>query len=492
MGARSRLGGLALAAIAALASGTPAAHAGPVVVRPAEGPGALPWRVTGPVGFTVDAAAFPDSNALSVDLFLRIPPATLRKVLADSAQAGRLRIVAELRSGFGGHRQEREQFFDASTRDTLGEFGEVVVLRFPIRPGPQRLQVRVEDLKRRVSKLPRFGRGKLASAQVSGDFEVPGPQQGRQLSAPEFVWEEQAASPGPFQRMGRSLIPNPERLYGLFSTELHVAFLAASTDSGRPWHWRVRALDERQAAVASAESTVAAAARVEAQARMDVSRLPAGGYDLELSAWQEGDPKPLQRVARFSIAWQPETWRRSSGELQDLVHLLFEGEEEERFARLQPGEQERWMEDFWSRRDPSAGTAVNEARQAFLKRVALANQNYGRAGLEPGMFSDMGRVFIRYGEPTEIQKQVMPAGDETLRQVIEELSFTENRQVTSVAPQGLGGDMRPYEVWIYDGTIPAPIEADPEVPRAARHQRLIFLFVDEHGLGDFRLRYSNE
>jgi len=150
------------------------------------------------------------------------------------------------------------------------------------------------------------------------------------------------------------------------------------------------------------------------------------------------------------------------------------------------------MEDFWRRRDPSAGTAVNEAREAFLKRVAIANQHYGRSGLEPGMFSDMGRVFIRYGEPSEIQKQVMPAGDETVRQVIEELSFTENREVGGVAPQGLGGDMRPYEVWIYEGDIPAPIEADPGVSRSVRHQRLVFLFVDDHGLGDFRLRYSNE
>jgi GWxTD domain-containing protein len=479
-------------ALAALPWAPTPAGAGPKVVRPLEGPGALPWRVSGPAGFTVDAASFPDSTGLAVELFLHIPPSTLRRVLADSAQAGRLRIQAELRSGYGGHRQDQEQFVDVSPRDTLGEYGEVVVLRFPARPGPQQAHVRVQDLRRPVTKLPRFGGGKLAGAEVSGDFELPAPQSGRQMSAPEFVWAEQGETPGPFQRLSRTLIPNPDRLYGLFSPDLYVAFIVAGPDTTRPWHWRVRALDERQSVVASAESTVAAAARIEAQARMDVSRLPAGGYDLELSAWQEGDPKPLQRMARFSIAWQPETWRRSTGELQDLVHLLFEGDDEERFSRLQPGEQERWMEDFWRRRDPTPETAVNEARQAFLGRVTLANLHYGRAGLEPGMFSDMGRVFIRYGEPSEIQKQVLPAGDETLRQVIQELSFTENREVGGINPQGLGGDMRPYEIWIYEGEIPAPIEADPGVSRAARHQRLLFLFVDEHGLGDFRLRYSNE
>jgi len=104
----------------------------------------------------------------------------------------------------------------------------------------------------------------------------------------------------------------------------------------------------------------------------------------------------------------------------------------------------------------------------------------------------MGRVFIRYGEPDEILRQVMPAGDETLRQIVDELAFTENREVGGVHPQGLGGDMRPYEVWIYEGTIPMPIEGDPTQPHQVRHKQLLFLFVDDHGLGDFRMRYSNE
>jgi GWxTD domain-containing protein len=251
-------------------------------------------------------------------------------------------------------------------------------------------------------------------------------------------------------------------------------------------------LDQRRQAVASVESTAVATTLMEAQARIDVSTLPAGGYDLELSAWQEGDAKPLVRAARFSVAWKPETWRLGAGEAQDIAHLLLDGEDEENFGRLQPGEQERWMEEFWRRRDPSPGTDENEARQTFMQRIVLANQRFGRAGMEPGMFSDMGRVFIRYGEPSEVQKQVMPAGDETLRQVVEELSYTEDRDINGVRPQGLGGDMRPYEVWTYEGNIPTPLDADPNVPRGTRHQKLLFLFVDDHGLGDYRLRYSNE
>jgi hypothetical protein len=62
-----------------------------------------------------------------------------------------------------------------------------------------------------------------------------------------------------------------------------------------------------------------------------------------------------------------------------------------------------------------------------------------------------------------------------------------------VAQKGLGGDMRPYEVWIYEGDIPLPFDADPSVvthPHSKR--RILFLFVDDQGTGLYRLRYSTE
>ena len=104
----------------------------------------------------------------------------------------------------------------------------------------------------------------------------------------------------------------------------------------------------------------------------------------------------------------------------------------------------------------------------------------------------MGRVYVRYGEPNEVLKQVVPAGDNTLLAVIKELMDTEERPLGEVHQKGPGGDIRPYEVWIYEGEIPVPPDADPKVERNARHRKLVFLFVDEQGTGDYRLRYSTE
>ena len=244
--------------------------------------------------------------------------------------------------------------------------------------------------------------------------------------------------------------------------------------------------------MAERESTAAAGRWLAGDVLMDISTIPAGGYDLEIKAWQEGDTGALLRRSHFSIAWQEASWLRNARDIEDDVHLLLGAEAEEAFVQLHPGEQERFLDDFWRLRDPTPGTAENEARKDFLARVERANEMFSRLGIGRGMFSDMGRVYIRYGEPSERLHQVIPTGDETLTQVIQQLSLTEDRPIGEVARKGPGGDPRPFEVWIYEGEIPQPPDADPRAPLHTRHHRLVFLFVDEQGLGTYNLRYSTE
>lgn len=461
--------------------------------RNVEPPNPLPWRVGGGVGFTVDAGVFPDSTGYSAEVYLRLPPTTLEQLTQDFHGAARLRLSAELKSGYGSHRHTATQEFDIAPGDSGGGFGKVVLLRFPTRPGAQRLSVKLEDAYSRKVGLAYLGRVGHESSKTEGEFDASPPVAGRDLSDIEFVWTEQkGGARSAFERSGRERIPNPERLYGLFAEDLCASFAARSADGTRPWHWLAKVLDAQGQVVASRESTAAADPRLDATVTMSMAREPAGGYDLDVQVWQEGDPHPLERRARFSVAWQRESWLRNPRDTEDMVHLLTNTDEEENFLSMHPGEQERWLDDFWRLRDPTPGTAANEAREGFLRRVDIANERFGRNGIARGMFSDMGRVFIRYGEPSEILRQVMPAGDQTLLQVIREISLSEDRPIGELRQKGPGGDMRPFEVWTYEGEIPVPPDADPSVGRNPRHKRLLFLFVDEQGLGDFRLRYSTE
>lgn len=489
---RSRLGARPLfgwlLALSLAPSAALAAHP-----RGDKGPGPFPWRIGHEVGFTADVAAFPESSGTELDVYLRIRPSLIAELCRNGREPTPIRIEAHLRSVFGGRTDEREQIFSVIPADTAHAIGEVVVLSFPARPGPHHLEIRLDSRRR---ELARRGIQGPETARVEGEFDIPGPQAGREISDIQFVWMDAGDSHSHvFGRSGRALVPNPERLYGLYATDLSAYFEARGVAGDeRPWHWVARLADSTGRVIADRDSTAPGASAMSAAFKLDVSGLPAGGYDLEVKAWQEGDPGALLRKAHFSVAWQPETWRRDPMDMLDEAHFLLATKEEDRFERLQAGEQERIFDDYWKIRDPTPETGVNEARIRFLRRVDFANRTYGRYGLGRGMFSDMGRVFIRYGEPDEVLRQVIPGFDDNLKTLVQQLAATEKRAMGNTEDGEPGADMRPFEVWIYEGQIPLPIDADPrqDIQRLQGRQRLVFLFVDENWLGDYHLLYSSE
>jgi GWxTD domain-containing protein len=486
-----RAAGLAarIVVLAFLALLTPArAHAGGTP----DLPGPMPWRTGGRLPFTVDAATFPDSAGLALEVYIRIPPATLGAATPDSFGVAQLLIRARLKTSYGAKQRSHEELIHIMPSDSASGFGKVVLMRFPTRPGTQRLSVRVEDLHSRKRGILYMGRQVTDFGEYEGDFQSPKPQSERDLSDVEFVWDETDRTAGAgFVHDTTGFLPNPERLYGLYASDLR-AVLSARSPSDSAWRWAARIYDPTGRLMLEKDSTGSASHWLHAPVRMDISTLPAGGYDLEFKAWQQGDAGALVRKSHFSIAWHTETWTSDPADIEDAVHLLLSSEREDAFMRLEPGEREHFLEDYWRARDPSPGTAENEAYDEFVKRVEYANRTFTRAGLQKGMLSDMGRTYIRYGPPDEVLHEVIPAGDNTLDQMLDEIEATETRSPEDVRQHGLGGDTRPFEVWIYEGVIPPPMETEPKDKGNVRRRKLTFLFVDSQGLGQYTLRYTTE
>jgi len=484
-GAR-RAGFRAVVVLAALALATGARAGAEKQIGPP------PWRYGGRLGFTCDAAAFPDSTGYHLEVYMRLPPATLRQLARDAEGDAGVRATLHVSSRYSPRELESSQDFTINLADTALGQGRVVLMRFPVAPGGCKVSARLEDL-----NPHKRGLGKVTlKAEIQGELEIPKPQANRDLSDIEFAWPTQGAHGAglAFERGGQVHIPNADRLYGLYASTMEVAFTArARAGDERPWRWVIRVLDAKGQAVAQQESTSAAGVLAQGSTRFDLSDQPAGLYFVDAKVWQDGDPGALQRRAKFSIGWDADTWNRSGADIADDVHFLLESRDEDEFLGLQPGQQEKMLKDFWRRRDPTPGTAYNEAERTFHQRVEQANAQYTRFGIGKGMFSDMGRVFIRYGTPDEILHQVMPAGDETLTKALMEIISSEDRVMGEVNQKGPGGDQRPYEVWTYEGDIPLPFDADPDAQVVRVNKRhLLFLFVDEQGLGTFTLRYSTE
>jgi GWxTD domain-containing protein len=315
------------------------------------------------------------------------------------------------------------------------------------------------------------------------------------IADPEFGWmEAQPGAAGAFERGSLAMLPNPDRLFGLLNQRLLVGCMARGPDTTRGWHWVARVLDDQGTEHTHQEGDGPVGGSMTAQVDLDLSTLPAGAYTFRIEGSQTGDASPLVKVAHFEIAWQPVTWYRDPDEIADEMHFIMEHAEEDRYLALGPGGREAFLDQFWKDRDPDPDTAVNEAQQAYVERVTFANRNWTHAGFQRGMFTDMGRVFIRYGQPDEIERQVIPAGDQDLSRVQEALNEAQGRPTGTIDSPGPGGDQRPWELWIYEeGWVRRPLAAPRDaVLNPKQRHRLLFLFVDEQGYGDYRLRFSTE
>ena len=117
-------------------------------------------------------------------------------------------------------------------------------------------------------------------------------------------------------------------------------------------------------------------------------------------------------------------------------------------------EREQFIAEFWRLRDPDPDTDENEYREAYYERVAYANEHFS-SGV-PGVKTDRGRIYLKYGRPDEVESH--PSGGSYERDVSE---------------GGGSTSTYPFERWWYRN-LPGGTDVDIE-------------FVDPTGTGEYRL-----
>ena len=169
-----------------------------------------------------------------------------------------------------------------------------------------------------------------------------------------------------------------------------------------------------------------------------------GEYELEIFLRGRRNKKLDEKKEKFTIQWS----------LRGLLKHDFKTAVDQLSIVAQPGEVDKMkniesqeerlnaFNEFWKALDPTPGTAKNERQIEFYRRVNFANVHFKTIRRE-GWRSDRGRVFIKYGEPDEIDDVPMS------------LSFP------------------PYQVWHYH--------------KIGAYRK--FTFVDENEDGEYRLQY---
>jgi GWxTD domain-containing protein len=116
----------------------------------------------------------------------------------------------------------------------------------------------------------------------------------------------------------------------------------------------------------------------------------------------DAERRAQEKALRQELATPYRKW------LNEDVAYIITGEERAAFVRLQTDEErERFIENFWLRRDPTPGTVENEFKEEHYRRIAYANEHFA-AGI-PGWRTDRGRIYIMYGPPDEIEDRSQAA-----------------------------------------------------------------------------------
>lgn len=115
---------------------------------------------------------------------------------------------------------------------------------------------------------------------------------------------------------------------------------------------------------------------------------------------------------------------------EDVVYIITP-EEREVFQKLTtPEEKEKFIEQFWRRRDPDLKTEINEFKEEHYRRIAYANEHF--ASGKSGWKTDRGRIYIIHGPPDAIEDY--PSGGPYERPIWE---------------GGGNTSTFPYQVWRY-------------------------------------------
>ena len=171
---------------------------------------------------------------------------------------------------------------------------------------------------------------------------------------------------------------------------------------------------------------------------------------------QKTKPSGQQDPAEKPRNVKPELKRAYKDWLDKDVAYIITDEERKAFKKLATDdERERFIEEFWRRRDPDPDTDENEYREEYYERIAYANEHFA-SGI-PGWRTDRGRIYITWGKPDEVESH--PSGGTYDRE-----SYEGGGSTTTY----------PFERWFY--RYLAGVGSGVEIE-----------FVDPTGSGEYRI-----
>lgn len=174
--------------------------------------------------------------------------------------------------------------------------------------------------------------------------------------------------------------------------------------------------------------------------------------------------------------------------------LLGTPAEKRAFKRLEDDVTRRlFIEDFWRRRDRTAGSEENEYRDEFLRRVAFADQTFVTETMR-GSLTDRGRVFVLLGAPKLVRHLNLTAGEAArgiapqkrgmpVASSVASRDVVANAKMAEVANRNMQASQADSTM-VLKGKVERWVYSSEQLPRSFPDDQLVLKFITEEGYGE--------
>lgn len=496
--------------------------------------------------FTCDAVNLPrDDGAVDVAVLVAVPHRQLTFIDDAGTLRARVRTTVVI-DGLDGRQWQAARSLRLNTRSPADADSPVLRQEFTlvvrgVEAPAGMLTVKVEDLNRQRPGLGYLGSEERAFARVTTDWESLPRRETAGLAVGDAVFLAHApirewgttGRPTPAGHGGPWEYINPMRRYGLEVEHVQAYF---NLEPPRRAEDRMRAAgrsllvriesDRLDFALVDTIETTPVVRRALTAGHpaaiyweMDAGGLPPGSYRMSLA--------PLDSVGRglltsFDVVWSLAQMMTDHDLLLGEARTVLGRDELARFEGAPRSEQPLILDEFWRGHDPDPEDPYNPARAEFRRRIDHVQRFLGGFG-DQGAEDPRGEVYLLLGRPDAAHEEVVPMNEDVVN-AAREMVFDRFQQMTigstgtapwdftdyagtgqnrpgslsGFVPHTYMGDIiaassrisdnsRSFLLWRYD-------EAGEQLFRnsySGKSGGLRFLFIDQTGLGDYRLDATN-
>ena len=401
----------------------------------------------------LDFSKFSIQGGVYLDVYLMVPPSVFTFVQTENGVEAKVVFqTALIQDDIVPYDPDRwtRTYRAPSMQAAEGLSWVPDISKFYVEPGDYTLQVTIVDVHtkqkqtmRRPVSLQLFPADDLAISDITLASQVV-----------------KAKSDNEFTRYGHDVVPNAQRTFTSSAPMMYYFFEGYNLSGNGDYeiHTRILSLNKDVVQDFPVKTKQMPGTSVVEWGGLNTAGLGSGIYKLSIQVTDKVTQETVSKDRTFYVL--RESKKEQGGdvvkddyaglspaqvdEIFRVVSLVMDKKEKRLYTKSDDVGKRKVLTAFWERNDPTPETPKNEFKQEFYRRVQMANHDFG-SGSDDGWSTDRGRVLIKYGPPSNIEK---------MQSAI---------------------DQKPWVTWEY-------YEIQGGV---------VFIFVDRTGYGSFQLVHSD-